>query len=133
MDFLPLDHDFPDPALIDFVQELGERNVLRYRPLLPRVLKKREQRQQQQDNDHPKGEIAKLGIHSAILPHGVTRVQFQTAPHNTPSASASIRDEDKAFSRTAEGTSRSVPCQQVARMERSAIRVADTKKDAAFR
>ena len=34
MDLLPLDYDIPDPVLIDIIQELGKRNILRYGPLL---------------------------------------------------------------------------------------------------
>jgi hypothetical protein len=51
-----------DATLLDLVEELRERNVLRGAALTG-ILKQREQGQQQQDDDHPEGEIAQVGVH----------------------------------------------------------------------
>ena len=64
MNFRTLDHDVAHAALIDLVQQLRERDVLRG-GALARILEQREQRQQQQDDDHPEGEIAQIGVHQA--------------------------------------------------------------------
>src|SRR5713226_5916120 len=66
VDFRPLDHNIPHLALINVIEQLRKRNILRYRPLSG-VLKNREQRQQQQNDDHPEGEIAQIGIHPTTL------------------------------------------------------------------
>jgi hypothetical protein len=66
MDFLALDDDVADLAGINVIEQLRERDVLRNRAL-PRVLEYREKRQQQQDDNHPEGEIAQIGIHPATL------------------------------------------------------------------
>src|ERR1035437_4559481 len=57
----------PHAALVDLAQELRERDVLRGRALAW-ILEQREQRQQQQDDNHPEGEIAQIGVHQASLP-----------------------------------------------------------------
>ncbi len=57
MDIGALDHDVADAALVDFRQQLRERDILRGGALAG-VLEKREQRQQQQDDDHPEREIS---------------------------------------------------------------------------
>ena len=62
VDLRPLDHDVANVVLVDLAQQLRERNVLRGRALT-RILEKREQCQQQQDNDDPEGEIAQIGVH----------------------------------------------------------------------
>ena len=67
MDFRTLDQDVADAALVDLVQELRERDVLGG-GVLAGVLKQREQRKQQQDNDDPQGEIAQIGVHFLSLP-----------------------------------------------------------------
>jgi hypothetical protein len=56
-DFRTLDHHVAYAALVDLAQELRERDVLRGRALAW-ILKQREQREQQQDDNHPEGEIA---------------------------------------------------------------------------
>jgi hypothetical protein len=48
--------------LIDLVQQLRERDVLRG-GALARILEQSEQRQQQQDDDHPECEVAQIGVH----------------------------------------------------------------------
>ena len=67
MNFRPLNDDVADAALIDLAQQLREGDVLR-RGALPRILEQREQCEQQEDNDHPEGEIAQIGVHQASLP-----------------------------------------------------------------
>ena len=76
VDVRPLDQHVADLALIDLAQELRERDVLR-RGALAGILEQREQRQQQQNDDHPEGEVAEIGVHpkSSFLPR---------ASHGTP-------------------------------------------------
>ena len=62
VDVRTLDHDVTDAALVDFRQQLRERDVLRG-GALPGILEKREQRQQQQDDDHPECEISEVSVH----------------------------------------------------------------------
>jgi hypothetical protein len=66
VDFRPLDQNIANPALIDLIEQLRERDVLRG-GVLARVLKQREQGQQQQDDDDPQGEIAQIGVHRVSL------------------------------------------------------------------
>src|SRR6516162_6478830 len=47
---------------ISFIQQLREGNILR-RGALARVLEQGEQREQQENDDHPKGEVAQVGVH----------------------------------------------------------------------
>ena len=72
VDFGTLDQHVAHAALVDLVQELRERNVLRRRPLA-RILEQREQRKQQQNDDHPEGEVAQIGVHLAVLVAAVSR------------------------------------------------------------
>ena len=51
-----------DTALIHLIEQLREGDVLRA-GALTRILEEREERKQKQDNDHPEGEIAQIGIH----------------------------------------------------------------------
>ena len=62
VDIRPLDHDVANAVLVDLAQQLRKRDVLRGRALT-RILEKREQCQQQQDNDDPEGEVAQIGVH----------------------------------------------------------------------
>ena len=66
MNLRPLDHDVAHAALIDLVEKPREGDVVRDRALA-RILEQREQRQQQQNNDHPEREVAQIGVHLAIL------------------------------------------------------------------
>ncbi len=70
VDLRTLDEHVAHAPLIDIAQKLRERNVLRGRALT-RILKQREQGKQEQDNDHPQGEIAQIGIHLLSLVRGV--------------------------------------------------------------
>ena len=62
VDIRPLDHDVANMALINFAEELRERDILRGRALT-RILEEREQRQQQQNDNDPEGEIPQIGVH----------------------------------------------------------------------
>ncbi len=62
VDFGTLDQDVAYATLIDLVEELREGNVLR-RGALARILEQGEQREQQENDDHPEGEIAQIGVH----------------------------------------------------------------------
>jgi hypothetical protein len=57
VNFRTLDHHVAHAALIDFAEQLRERNILRGRTLA-RILEQREQGEQQKDDNHPEGEIA---------------------------------------------------------------------------
>src|SRR5262245_60804952 len=63
MNLRSLNHDIADAALIHLIEELREGDVLRG-SALTRVLKQGEESKQEQDNDHPQGEIAQIGIHA---------------------------------------------------------------------
>ncbi len=62
VDLGTLDQHVAHPALIDLGEQLREGNVLR-RGTLPRILEQGEQREKQQHDDHPEGEIAQIGVH----------------------------------------------------------------------
>ncbi len=62
VDFRSLDQNVAHAALINLGQQLGEGNILGRRAL-SRILEQGEQREQQQNDDHPKGEIAQIGVH----------------------------------------------------------------------
>ena len=64
--------DVAHAALIDLVEQLRERNVLRRR-VLARVLEQREQREQQQDNNDPQSEISEIGVHHDVLGRHIRR------------------------------------------------------------
>src|SRR5206468_7613610 len=66
VDLRTLNKDVADAPLIDLVEQLREGDVLSA-CALTRVLKQREQGEQKQDNDHPKGEVAQVGIHPFVL------------------------------------------------------------------
>ncbi len=57
VDLRTLDDDIAHIALVDFGEQLREGDVLRGRARA-RILKQREEGEQQKDNDHPEGEIA---------------------------------------------------------------------------
>jgi hypothetical protein len=57
-----LDYDIADVILINFGEELRERDVLRGGALTG-ILEKREQRQQQQNDNDPEGKIAQVRVH----------------------------------------------------------------------
>jgi hypothetical protein len=61
-DLVACDRDLADMALVNFVQKLAKGDILRRNPL-PRVLKQHDERNDEQDNDHPKGEIPEIRIH----------------------------------------------------------------------
>jgi hypothetical protein len=63
VNFRPLDQNVAHATLIDFIQQLREGNVLR-RGALARILEQGEQREQQENDDHPEGEVAQVGVHS---------------------------------------------------------------------
>ena len=69
VDVRPLDQDVADLAGVDLAQKLRERDVLR-RGALAGILKQREQRKQQQNDDDPESEVAEIGVHpkSSFLP-----------------------------------------------------------------
>jgi hypothetical protein len=73
----PLNHNVADAALVDLIEQLREGDVLRS-GALTRILKQGEESKQQQDNNHPQGEIAQIGIHA---------LSFMGAP---PAASAPL-------------------------------------------
>ena len=52
VNFRPLDQDVAHTALVHFIEQLGERDVLGGRALA-RILEEREKREQQEDDDHP--------------------------------------------------------------------------------
>ena len=52
VNFRTLDQDVAHAALVDFIEQLGERDVLGGRALA-RILEEREKREQQEDDDHP--------------------------------------------------------------------------------
>ncbi len=62
MDFVALNEDVAHTAGIDLGEKLREGDVVADRPL-GRVLEQREQRQEQQDDDHPEGEVAQIRVH----------------------------------------------------------------------
>src|SRR5262249_59930609 len=66
VDLRALDHDVADLAGVHVGEELGKRDVVRARPLT-RVLEQREESEQEQDDNHPEGEIAQIGVHSTSL------------------------------------------------------------------
>ena len=66
VNFRPLDHDVAHASLVDLVEQLRERDVLRGGPL-PLTLEQGEQCEQQQDDDDPQGKVTKIGVHSASL------------------------------------------------------------------
>ena len=66
VDLGTLDQDIAHAALIDLIEQLRERYVLRGR-MLARVLEQREERKEQQNDDHPQGEIAQIGVHLRSL------------------------------------------------------------------
>ena len=81
VDFRSLDQNVAHAALIDLVQQLREGNVLG-RGALARILEQGEQREQQQNDDHPKGEIAQIGVHPvSFLAAGGHRSPFITATY----------------------------------------------------
>jgi hypothetical protein len=61
-DVRPLNDDVADLAGLHFGQQLRKRNIVRHLPLA-RVLEQREQRKQQENDDHPEGEIPQVGVH----------------------------------------------------------------------
>ena len=67
VDLRALDDDVAHAALIDLVEELREGDVRATRALAG-ILEQREQRKQQQDDDHPQGEIAQIRVHRMSLP-----------------------------------------------------------------
>jgi hypothetical protein len=60
---------------VNFRQQLRERDVLRG-SALARILKQREQCQQEQNNNDPEGEIAQIGVHRSSF------VVARIAPYN---------------------------------------------------
>src|SRR5262249_2366590 len=62
VNFRALDQNVANATLIHFIQQLRKGNVLR-RGALARILEQGEQRQQQENDDHPKGEVAQIGVH----------------------------------------------------------------------
>ena len=77
MDFRTLDQHVAHAALVDLVEQLRKRNVLRG-GVLARILEQREQRQQQQNDDDPKGEIAQIGVHLMSLAREPTGARRHT-------------------------------------------------------
>src|SRR4029077_2231132 len=69
VDFRALDQNVAHATLIDFIQQLREGNVLRRRALT-RVLEQGEQREQQQNDNHPKGEVPQIGVHPVSFTAG---------------------------------------------------------------
>jgi hypothetical protein len=61
-DLTARDRNLANMALIDFVQKLTEGDVLRGNPL-PRALKQHDDRNDEQDYDHPKCKIPEIRIH----------------------------------------------------------------------
>ncbi len=61
-DLVARDRDLADMALVDLVQKLAKGDVLRRNPLSG-VLKQHDERNDEQDNDYPKGEIPEVRIH----------------------------------------------------------------------
>jgi hypothetical protein len=61
-DLLPGDHDIRDPSVVRVAEELAVGDVAAAAALAG-VLEQRDERQDQQENDHPKGEVAKVRIH----------------------------------------------------------------------
>jgi hypothetical protein len=62
VDFGALNQYVAHAALINLAQESGKRNVRRV-DALPRVLEQREERKQQESDDHPEGVILQLAVH----------------------------------------------------------------------
>jgi len=80
VDFRSLDDDVANVVLVDFGQELRERDVLRGRALT-RVLEKREQCQQQQNYDDQRAKIAQVGVHRSSFVVARIAASFPWAVH----------------------------------------------------
>ena len=61
-DLLAGDHDVEDAAVVGFVEELAIGDVAAAGPV-PRILEQRHEREHQQKDDDPQGEIAEVGVH----------------------------------------------------------------------
>jgi hypothetical protein len=68
VDFGTLDENIAHAALVDVIEQLRERDVLRSR-MLARILEQGEQSKEQQDDDDPQGEIPQIGVHLKSLSH----------------------------------------------------------------
>ena len=65
MDVRPLDHHIAHAALVNLVEQLREGDVRRNRTLTW-ILEYREEREQQQNDDHPEGEVSQIGVHFCL-------------------------------------------------------------------
>ena len=86
--------DVAHAALVDLVEQLRERDVLRG-GALTRILEQREQREQQQNDDDPEGEVAEIGVHPESFmpgrPAGCALQRSRVASAPRPEANVGLR------------------------------------------